>query len=70
MARRVSDFAPQQAQPFLGEPGDDRDDGRRREDANVEDRLAHEFGLVAVRDRSHEVAADVAVENVQAASAA
>ena len=63
-------FAPEQTKAFLGEPGDDRNDRGPREDADVENRLAYEFGFVAVGDRGHEVSADVAVENVQAVGAA
>ena len=59
-------FPPKQAKAFLREARYDSNHRGSREHADVENRLVNEFGLVAIGDRSHEVSADVTVENVQA----
>ena len=62
-------FPPEQTKALLREACDDRNDRGPREHADVENRLAHEFGFVTVGDRGHEIPADVAVEDVQAVCA-
>ena len=62
-ARQV--VAPQNPEPLLAEAGDDRNNGRGGEDANVEKSLTDEAGHVAIRDRGHEIPAYVAVDDVQ-----
>src|SRR5439155_21455421 len=57
---------PEQSQPLLAE-GIEGGDGRGgREYAEVGDGLPREPRRIAVRDRRHEVAPDVAVQDVQA----
>ena len=58
--------SPEQSEPLLGESVQDHDRCRSREHADVEDGLSDESGLVAMGNRRHEVAADIAVDDVQA----
>ena len=57
---------PEQPKPFLGKSVKDCYHGGCGEHGDEENRLSDESGLVAVGDRRKEVAADIAVEDVQA----
>ena len=65
-SRRVSQSRHSSAEALLGEAVDHRGDRRDREDADVEERHRDEARHAALLDRGHEVAADVAVHDVQA----
>ncbi len=58
---------PHQAEALLDETVDDGRHGREGEDQKIADGVVDEAGGVAMRDRRHEVAPDVAVHDVQGA---
>jgi hypothetical protein len=57
--------APQKPEPFLAETSDHRHNGQCREDGNINKSLPDETEYVAIGDRGHEIATDIAVDDVE-----
>jgi hypothetical protein len=64
------ELPPEQCQTLFSESRNDCNDGGGGEDPNVEDRLLGEFRRLSVRDGSHEIPANVAVDDVQCVNSA
>ncbi len=64
-ARAGHRVAPQKPEPLLAEAGDHRDKRQGGENGNIDKSLANEAGHIAIGDRGHKIAADIAVDDVE-----